>query len=122
VVDNQQVVADCVIAIDIPAREQSPRVRDGRAFLIKNVVTQLLRLPHLGRGLREPDLEGADATKRLGRPVNTGSPGLQSAIGLERRDYARDAKAAGRRAKSLKQATLLVKRSAGDHGVQVLSA
>jgi hypothetical protein len=72
--------------------------------------------------LRDPDLEGPDAAKGWGRPVNTGGPSLQSAIGLERRDYARDAKAAGRRAKPLKQATLRVKRSAGDHGVQVLSA
>jgi hypothetical protein len=120
VVDNQQVVADCVVAIDIPAREQSAGIRDGRAFLVKNMVTQLLRLPHLSRGLRESDLEGPDAAKRLGRPVNPGSPSLQSAIGLERRNYTGDAMATRRRTKSLKQATLRMKRSAGDHGVQVL--
>src|SRR5262249_40885602 len=39
VIQYQQMVADCVVAIDIPPCEQPPRVRNGCALLIKHVIT-----------------------------------------------------------------------------------
>ena len=111
VVEHQQVVADRVIGIDVAAREQAPGVRDRRAFLIEHAVAQFLRLPHFGGGLRQPHFERADAAEALRRPVRARRPGLQTAIGLQRRNDAGDAgdaRAGGRRAKSLEQAASAV--------------
>ena len=86
VIDDQQVVADRVVGVDVAARQQPRRVRDRRALSIENPVAQLLRLAHLLCGLRQPHFERADAAEALRRPVRARGPGLQAAIGLQRRD------------------------------------
>src|SRR5262249_29264723 len=44
-INDQQMVADRVIAVDVAAREQPARISDGRTFLIKYAIAQFLRLP-----------------------------------------------------------------------------
>ncbi len=56
-VENQQVVANGVIAIDIPTGKKPCGIWDGGAFLIKNAIAQFLRLPNFGGGLRQPDFQ-----------------------------------------------------------------
>jgi hypothetical protein len=56
-IEHKQVVADCVIAINVASREQAARIRDGRAFLIKHAVANLLCLAHFGSGLSQPHFQ-----------------------------------------------------------------
>jgi len=75
-VDYQQMVADCVVAIDVAPRKQPARIGDGRTFLIENAITKFLRLPYLGSGLGQSHLERADAAEALRGPVCARSPCL----------------------------------------------
>ena len=112
VVEHQEVVADRVIAIDVAAREQPAGIGDGRTFLVENPVAQFLRLADFGGGLRQPDFERADAAEALRRAMRARGPGLQSAIGLQRRNQA----GYGRRgAKALQQVTRRVQASVAGH-------
>jgi hypothetical protein len=75
-VENQQMIAYRVIAIDVSSREKPPRIGDGGAFFIENMVTQLLRLTDFGGSLRQPDFQRANAAETLRRPVCAGRPSL----------------------------------------------
>jgi hypothetical protein len=77
------VVANSVIAIDIPARKKLYAwIWDGGTFLIKDAITQFLRLPNFGGCLCQPDFKRTHAAEALRRPVRAGGPCLQSAIRL----------------------------------------
>ena len=95
-IEHQQVVADRVIGIDVAAREQPARIGDGGTLLVENAIAQFLRLAHLGGGLRQPHFERAEAAEALRRAMRARRPGLQAAIGLQRRNQAGDAAGAGR--------------------------
>ena len=86
-----------------PATGWRRRVRDGRTLLIENAVAQLLRHAHLLRRLRQPHLERADAAEALRRPVRARSPGLQAAIGLQRRKQPGNTGAGRLRAEAFEQ-------------------
>jgi hypothetical protein len=101
VVDNQQVVANGVIAIDIPAGKKPCWIWDGGAFLVKDAIAQFLRLPNFGGRLCQPDFQCAYPAEALRRPMRAGGPSLQSAVCLQRRYNAWNAKAAGSRTKTL---------------------
>src|SRR5215831_4737127 len=81
-IENQQVVANGVIAIDIPASKKPRGVWDGGAFLVKDAIAQFLRLPNFSGCLCQPDFQRAYAAEALRRPVRAGGPSLQSAICL----------------------------------------
>ena len=85
-IEHQQVIADRVIGIDVAPREQPAGIGNGRAFLIEHAVAQFLRLAHFGGGLRQPHFERAEAAEALRRPMRARRPGLQAAIGLQRRN------------------------------------
>ena len=83
VVDHQQVVADRVIGVDVAAGKHPARIGDGRTFLIEDAIAQLLRLPYLGGGLRQPYLQRTHPAEALRRPQRPRGPGLNPAIGLQ---------------------------------------
>ena len=85
-IEHQEVIADRVIGIDVAAREQPARIGDGGTLLVENAIAQFLRLPHLGGGLRQPHLQRAEPAQALGRAMRARRPGLQTAIGLQRRN------------------------------------
>src|SRR5476649_1354731 len=91
VIDHQQMLADRVISIDVAACEQSAGIGDGGTFLVENSLAQFLRLANFGGGLRQPHLKRADTPQALRRPKRARGPGLQAAIGLQRRKQIGDA-------------------------------
>src|SRR5262249_12518896 len=81
-IENQQVVANGVIAIDIRGGKKPWGVWDGSAFLVKDGIAQFLRLPNFGGCFRQSDFQRAYAAEALRRPVRAGGPSLQTAICL----------------------------------------
>ena len=64
VIDDEQVVADEVVIVHVPAGEQGGAVGHGRHLLVEHLEPETLRPPDLRLGGGEPDLERAEPAER----------------------------------------------------------
>src|SRR5262245_22653555 len=91
VVDDEQVVTYCIIAIDVAPHEKPGRIGDRRALLVEDPIAEFLGLTYLGGGLRQAHFQRADPAQRPRRPVRSYRPRTQASVGLQCRNESRHA-------------------------------